>query len=229
MGHLISGLPPLACNTTACPQMMRSDAAFVKCFLEERAAAEAAAVASADGAHNGSAGGAADKGCAEGAARQNEGEEHAPSEAAPLLPPKLGSVDSLCGGKGEDKEGGIVPFWLPPERMPAPYSGQHLRKLCCMAQAGFAMWEAALCLARPCTWATCWHATAPDTHCHPCAPTALQWSWAAACRLARRARPPATERLAGPRRGSRYGCQQSSMPCCSRRPGRFPPSELKRR
>lgn len=123
--------------------MVRSDAAYVKRFLEERAAAEAAAAAGPHGstgeAVDSTSDSKADQQAA--AAAGGEAQPHATPEAAPLLPAKPGSVDELCGEKEDCKEfEGIVPFWLPPERMPAPYSGQHAgisgHDCCCAALGG---------------------------------------------------------------------------------------------
>lgn len=154
-------------------QMVRSDAAYVKRFLEERAAAEAAAAAAAAGPH-GSTGEAVDS-TSDGksdqqaaAAAGGEAQPHATPEAAPLLPAKPGSVDELCGEKEDCKEfEGIVPFWLPPERMPAPYSGQHSgfggHDCCCAALGGWSL--AVGCLnswvARP--WSL-WQVSRPLCH-----------------------------------------------------------------
>lgn len=170
-GHFDIWCPPSAASLQ---QMVRSDAAYVKRFLEERAAAEAAAAAAAAGPHcsageavdstnDGKAGDAKTDQQAAAAAGE-EAQPHATPEAAPLLPAKPGSVDELCGEKEDCKAvEGIVPFWLPPERMPAPYSGQHAGLglvrpqdtlvCCCAALDGCSL--AAGCMhpwvARPCS------------------------------------------------------------------------------
>lgn len=218
-------------------QMTQLDAAFVKRFLEERAAAEAAAITAPAAAAEPPGGGgtrSGDGGQGQQAAAAAAGEgEHVPGDAAPLLEGKPASFGQQCkGGTEAEWESGIVPFWLPPERMPAPYSGGRAQGSWWAVQWGAVF--AGPCWASNCVHILPWQTHALVANCSnpngpPTAPVLHsrrpQPSWAAARQPARPARPCAIVRWDGRRQGSRCGCRLSSTPCCSKPRGLYPPSK----
>lgn len=98
--------------------MLRSDAAYVKALLAQAAALDVAD-ASADASSHGSSGGGHEPGAAaDGSAAAAGDGDGGQAEAAPLMGTK-----SLATLESPLSDTAILPWWLPPEQVPARYSG----------------------------------------------------------------------------------------------------------
>lgn len=104
--------------------MLRSDAAYVKAFLAEAAALQAADDASRSDDSGGGGSGSGGAGALEPAptadaagGKERQAEE---ADAAPLMGGKSRVSASSAGPLADDA---VLPWWLPPEQVPAQYSG----------------------------------------------------------------------------------------------------------
>lgn len=111
--------------TTLCPQMLRSDAAYVKRFLAEAAVIEAAGAGGDEPAIEAAGAGGDQLAVGAGGADGGVGGEVALGEPTAEVAPLLGSKGLVGAGSGGGlTETAILPWWLPPEDVPPQYSGE---------------------------------------------------------------------------------------------------------